>query len=101
MKCEAITGILKEGNEVIEDFDNSTALDAGMIAAAQAVEDYEMARYGVLRTWAEQPGMVDAAKLLEQPASSLPGLSWPTPRRSLRSELSSASSSVFLRREAN
>jgi ferritin-like metal-binding protein YciE len=66
VKCEAITGILKEGNEVIEDFDNSTALDAGMIAAAQAVEHYEMARYGALRTWAEQLGMVDAAKLLEQ-----------------------------------
>jgi ferritin-like metal-binding protein YciE len=66
VKCEAITGILKEGDEVVEEFGDSTALDAGMIAAAQAVEHYEMARYGALRTWAEELGMKDAAKLLEQ-----------------------------------
>ena len=65
VKCEAITGILKEGDEVVEEFGDSTALDAGMIAAAQAVEHYEMARYGALRTWAEELGMADAAKLLE------------------------------------
>lgn len=66
VKCEAITGILKECDEVIEDFSGSTALDAGMIAAAQTVEHYEMARYGALRTWAEELGMKDAAKLLEE-----------------------------------
>lgn len=66
VKCEAIAGILKEGDEVVEDFGESTALDAGMIAAAQTVEHYEMARYGALRTWAEELGMKDAAKLLEQ-----------------------------------
>jgi ferritin-like metal-binding protein YciE len=66
MKCEAITGILKEGDEVVEDFRDSAALDAGMIAAAQTVEHYEMARYGALRTWAEELGMKEAAKLLEQ-----------------------------------
>ena len=65
-KCEAITGILKEGDEVVEVFGDSAALDAGMIAAAQAVEHYEMARYGALRTWAEELGMKEAAKLLEQ-----------------------------------
>lgn len=65
VKCEAITGILKEGDEVVEEFGDSTALDAGMIAAAQAVEHYEMARYGALRTWAEELGMGEAAKLLE------------------------------------
>ena len=65
VKCEAITGILKEGDEVVEEFGDSTALDAGMIAAAQAVEHYEMARYGALRTWAEELGMREAAKLLE------------------------------------
>jgi ferritin-like metal-binding protein YciE len=65
-KCEAITGILKEGDEVVEEFGDSTALDAGMVAAAQAVEHYEMARYGALRTWAEELGMKEAAKLLEQ-----------------------------------
>ena len=66
VKCEAITGILKEGDEVVEEFGDSTALDAGIIAAAQAVEHYEMARYGALRTWAEELGMREAAKLLEQ-----------------------------------
>jgi ferritin-like metal-binding protein YciE len=65
-KCEAITGILKEGDEVVEDFGDSTALDAGIIAAAQTVEHYEMARYGALRTWAEELGMKEAANLLEQ-----------------------------------
>lgn len=64
--CEAIKGILKEGDEVIEEFDGSAALDAGMIAAAQAVEHYEMARYGALRTWAEELEMSDAAALLEE-----------------------------------
>ena len=65
VECEAIKGILKEGDEVVEEFGDSSALDAGMIAAAQAVEHYEMARYGALRTWAEELGMADAAKLLE------------------------------------
>jgi ferritin-like metal-binding protein YciE len=64
--CEAIKGILKEGDEVVGDFDGSSALDAGMIAAAQAVEHYEMARYGALRTWAEELGMDAAADLLEE-----------------------------------
>jgi ferritin-like metal-binding protein YciE len=63
--CEAIKGILTEGDEVVEEFGHGTALDAGMIAAAQAVEHYEMARYGALRTWAEELGMAGAAKLLE------------------------------------
>jgi ferritin-like metal-binding protein YciE len=66
VKCEAITGILKEGDEVVEEFGDSTALDAGMIAAAQTVEHYEMARYGALRTWAEELKMSEAAILLEQ-----------------------------------
>jgi ferritin-like metal-binding protein YciE len=66
VKCEAITGILKEGDEVVEDLQGSSALDAGMIAAAQTVEHYEMARYGALRTWADQLGMKEAAGLLEQ-----------------------------------
>lgn len=64
--CEAIKGILKEGDEVVEEFSGGTALDAGMIAAAQAVEHYEMSRYGALRTWAQELGMAEAAKLLEQ-----------------------------------
>jgi ferritin-like metal-binding protein YciE len=50
----------------MEDFKDSDALDAGLLAAAQAVEHYEISRYGTLRTWATQLGMPDAARLLEQ-----------------------------------
>jgi ferritin-like metal-binding protein YciE len=64
--CEAIKGILKEGDEVVDEFKGSTALDAGLIAAAQAVEHYEIARYGALRTWAEELGLTDAAALLQE-----------------------------------
>ncbi len=63
--CEAIKGILKEGDEVADEFKGSHALDAGLIAAAQAVEHYEISRYGALRTWAEELGMNHAAKLLQ------------------------------------
>ncbi len=63
--CEAIQGILKEGDEVVDEFEGGRALDAGLIAAAQAVEHYEMARYGALRTWAEELGLSDVAKLLD------------------------------------
>jgi ferritin-like metal-binding protein YciE len=64
--CPAIDGILKEGQEVLKDYADSPALDAGLIAAAQAVEHYEMARYGTLATWAGQLGLTDAADLLEE-----------------------------------
>ncbi|MGO4706412.1 ferritin-like domain-containing protein [Microvirga sp. 2MCAF38] len=64
--CEAIKGILEEGEEVMGDFADSAALDAALVAAAQAVEHYEITRYGTLRTWAEQLGLKDAAKLLDQ-----------------------------------
>ena len=64
--CPAIEGILEEGEEALQDFADSPALDASLIAAAQAVEHYEMARYGTLRRWAEVMGMKDAAKLLDQ-----------------------------------
>jgi ferritin-like metal-binding protein YciE len=50
----------------MEDFEESDALDASLIAAGQAVEHYEMSRYGTLRTWAQQLGMRDAARLLDQ-----------------------------------
>lgn len=63
--CEAIKGILKEGDEVAEEFSGGVALDAGLIAAAQAVEHYEMARYGALRTWANELGLKEAAGLLQ------------------------------------
>lgn len=64
--CEAIMGITKEGAEIMADFKGMPALDAGLVAAAQAVEHYEMSRYGTLRTWAEELGMPDAAALLEE-----------------------------------
>src|SRR4051812_47412536 len=65
-KCPAIEGILDEGQEIIKEFKGSPALDAGLVSAAQAVEHYEIARYGTLRTWAEELDLGDAAKLLQQ-----------------------------------
>jgi ferritin-like metal-binding protein YciE len=64
--CPAILGLVEEADEVMEDFENSPALDAGLLSGAQAVEHYEMARYGTLVAWAEQLGMPDAAALLSQ-----------------------------------
>lgn len=64
--CEAINGIVDEGAEIMKEFKNAPALDAGLLAAAQAVEHYEISRYGTLRTWAEELGMQDAARLLQQ-----------------------------------
>lgn len=61
--CDAILGILEEGKSIIEDYKGKIALDAGLIAAGQAVEHYEMARYGTLKSWAEQLGLSDAAQL--------------------------------------
>ena len=64
-KCPAIDGIIEEGQEIIKEYKGSPALDAGLISAAQAVEHYEMARYGTLRTWADELGIKDAATLLQ------------------------------------
>ena len=64
--CEAIEGIIAEGEDVMDDFKDEPALDAGIIASAQAAEHYEMARYGTLVTWANLLDMGDAAKLLQQ-----------------------------------
>ena len=64
--CPAILGLVEEGEEVMEDFEDSPALDAGLLSGAQAVEHYEMARYGTLVAWAEQLGMKEAAQLLNQ-----------------------------------
>lgn len=59
-----IDGIIDEGLEILEHYKSSPALDAGLLAAAQAVEHYEIARYSTLKRWAEVLGMEDAAKLL-------------------------------------
>ena len=64
--CEAILGIIEEGKEVMEDLKGAPAHDAGVLAGAQAVEHYEIARYGTLVAWAKALGMNDAAKLLKQ-----------------------------------
>ncbi|NGN45048.1 ferritin-like domain-containing protein [Mesorhizobium sp. CGMCC 1.15528] len=64
--CEAIDGIISEGEEVMDAFKGTPALDAGLISSAQAVEHYEMTRYGTLKRWAEVLGMGDAATLFGQ-----------------------------------
>jgi ferritin-like metal-binding protein YciE len=65
-KCDAIEGILDEGTEIMEEYKGEPALDAGLLAAAQAVEHYEISRYGTLKTWAGRLSMKDAVKLLDQ-----------------------------------
>ena len=64
--CPAIDGILEEGDEVMESFKGTPVVDAGLIASAQAVEHYEMSRYGSLAAWADALGMADAASLLRE-----------------------------------
>lgn len=64
--CAAIEGILEEGEEIMEEFKGTPALDAGLLAAAQAVEHYEISRYGTLRAWAKQLGLKDAVSLIEE-----------------------------------
>ena len=63
--CDAIVGIAKEGQEIMIEYKGSPALDAGLLAAAQAVEHYEMSRYGTLKCWAAELGYADAVKLLD------------------------------------
>ena len=62
--CEAINGIIAEGEETIKKYGSSAAIDTGLIAAGEAVEHYEMARYGALAAWAKQLKLSDAAELL-------------------------------------
>jgi ferritin-like metal-binding protein YciE len=64
--CNAILGILDEGKEIMAEFDDSPALDAGLLAGAQAVEHYEISRYGTLKTWASELGLGEAVKLLDE-----------------------------------
>jgi len=63
--CPAIDGIIEEGEEIMDEFKGTAALDAGLISAAQAVKHYEITRYGTLKRWATELGMSDAAKLLD------------------------------------
>jgi ferritin-like metal-binding protein YciE len=64
--CDAIMGILDDGKEIMDEYKGSPALDAGLVAAAQAVEHYEISRYGTLCAWAEQLGHSKSVKLLKQ-----------------------------------
>jgi ferritin-like metal-binding protein YciE len=63
--CPAIDGIIEEGEEILDEYKGTVALDAGLLASAQAVEHYEITRYGTLKRWAENLGMKDAVKLLD------------------------------------
>ena len=65
-KCPAIEGIIEEAEEIIKEAETDTVRDAGMLAAAQAVEHYEISRYGTLKAWATKLGMEAAAELLDE-----------------------------------
>jgi ferritin-like metal-binding protein YciE len=65
-KCDAIEGILDEGKEIMQDYKGTSTLDAGLLAAAQAVEHYEISRYGTLKSWAGKLSMASAVRLLDQ-----------------------------------
>ena len=67
--CPAILGIIEEGEEIMKEYKGSPALDAGLIAAAQAVEHYEITRYGALKAWAKELGMKAAVRLLDETLS--------------------------------
>jgi len=64
--CDAIMGIIAEGQEVMKEYKGMPALDAGLLAAAQAVEHYEISRYGTLVTWAKELGLKDSVRLLKE-----------------------------------
>ncbi len=63
--CDAIVGIIEEGQEIMKEYKGTPALDAGLLAAAQTVEHYEISRYGTLKTWAGELGMDKAVNLLD------------------------------------
>jgi ferritin-like metal-binding protein YciE len=64
--CDAIIGLIEEGQEIMKEYKGSPALDSGLLAGAQAVEHYEISRYGTLKTWAEELGLNDAVQLLDE-----------------------------------
>ena len=66
VECKAIEGIIAEGGEVIEAFGGSEAIDAGLISAAQAIEHYEITRYGTMLAWARQLDLAEIADLLKE-----------------------------------
>jgi ferritin-like metal-binding protein YciE len=66
VECKAIQGIIEEGEEIMTEFQGGEAMDAGLISAAQAVEHYEITRYGTLLAWAKQLQLDEAANLLQE-----------------------------------
>jgi ferritin-like metal-binding protein YciE len=64
--CEAINGLIEEGEELVENTHEGPVRDAGIVAAAQAIEHYEMSRYGALVAWAKTAGQNEAVRLLEE-----------------------------------
>jgi ferritin-like metal-binding protein YciE len=66
VECKTIQGIIEEGQEILQKFSGGEALDAGLIAAAQAVEHYEITRYGTLLAWAKQLGLSEAEGLIQE-----------------------------------
>src|SRR5262249_38836643 len=65
-KCDAIEGVLDEGKEIMKEYQDAPALDAGLLAAAQAVEHYEISRYGTLKAWADRLSLREAVRLLDE-----------------------------------
>lgn len=65
-KCVGMEGLIEEGNELLQEDVEPGVLDAGLIAAAQKVEHYEIASYGTARAWAEQLGYNQAARILQE-----------------------------------
>jgi ferritin-like metal-binding protein YciE len=65
-KCVGMEGLIEEGNELLQEDAEPDVLDAGMIAAAQKVEHYEIASYGTARAWAQRLGYDQAARLLQE-----------------------------------
>jgi ferritin-like metal-binding protein YciE len=63
--CDAIMGLVEEGQEIMKEYKGSPVIDAGLLAAAQAVEHYEISRYGTLKTWAGELGLSEAVELLD------------------------------------
>ena len=66
VQCDGILGIIKEGQDVMQEFSGGEAFEAALIAAAQSIEHYEISRYGTLKAWAQQLGLEEAEDLLEQ-----------------------------------
>ena len=65
-KCDATEGLLKEADGIMEEAKTPEIMDVGLISSAQAVEHYEIARYGTMRTWADELQMPAASKLLQE-----------------------------------